>query len=126
MVQDIEIGNQFYDRYFGGDAGMFGVQEAAQKVQGLIGIFSVGHGLPADTVRKPVATVNLKYHVQLNNHVKSEHLTVYSSPQDCGTYTHGPEIANDAYQRDLQGGKATEQKMMKLSWTAEQGFEQLV
>ena len=39
-------------------------------------------------------------------------------PTTCG------EIANDVYQRALQGGKATEQKTMELSWTAV-GFEQL-
>ena len=32
--------------------------------------------------------------------------------------TEGAEVANDAYRKALNGGKATEQKMMELSWSA--------
>ena len=39
--------------------------------------------------------------------------------------TEGAEVANDAYRKALNGGKATEQKMMELSWSAV-GFEELV
>ena len=65
MVKGIELGNRFYDHNSGGNAGMYGVREAAQKVQGSIGISSVGPELPADIVRQPVASANLEYHVQL-------------------------------------------------------------
>lgn len=37
----------------------------------------------------------------------------------------GAEVANDAYSKALKGGKATEHKMMELSWSAV-GFEELV
>ena len=39
--------------------------------------------------------------------------------------TNGAGVANQAYQRALQGGKSSEQKMMELSWCAV-GFEELV
>ena len=37
----------------------------------------------------------------------------------------GAEVANGAYRRALQGGKATEHKLMELSWSVV-GFEELV
>ena len=66
MVQGMDIGNKFYDSHSAGNpARMFGVIEAAQKIQGSIGIQSVGPELPADITRQPVATANLAYHVEL-------------------------------------------------------------
>ena len=64
MVQGMEIGNKFYDSYSAGNPVMFGVREAAQKVQGSLGIVSLGPELPADIIRQPVATANLTYHIQ--------------------------------------------------------------
>ena len=39
--------------------------------------------------------------------------------------TNGAGVANQAYQRALQSGESSEQKMMELSWCAV-GFEELV
>ena len=64
MVQGMEIGNKFYDSYSAGNPVMFGVRETAQKVQGSLGIVSLGPELPADIIRQPVATANLTYHIQ--------------------------------------------------------------
>ena len=65
MVQGMEIGNKFYDSYSAGNPVMFGVREAAQKVQGSLGIASLGAELPADIIRQPLATANLTHHIQL-------------------------------------------------------------
>ena len=66
MLQGIEIGNKFYDSFSAANPGiMFGVKDAAQKVQRSVGITSVGPELPADIARQPVATANLPYHIEL-------------------------------------------------------------
>lgn len=65
MVQEMEIGNKFYDSYSSGNPVMFGVREAAQKVQSSLGIASLGPELPADIIRQPVATANLPHQIQL-------------------------------------------------------------
>ena len=87
MIKGIEIGNKFYDSCSGGNPVMFGVSAAARKVQGSIGIASVGPELPADIVRQPVTTANLTHHIELasmTNHTTSlfilDHKTVAFIP----------------------------------------------
>ena len=65
MVQGMEMGSKFYDSYSAGNPVMFGVREAAQKVQGSLGVASLGPELPADIIRQPVAMANLTHHIQL-------------------------------------------------------------
>ena len=65
MVQDMEIGNKFYDSCSAGNHVMFGGREAAQKVQASLGIASERSEVPGDITRQPVATANLAHHIQL-------------------------------------------------------------
>lgn len=66
MLQGIEIGNKFYDFFSAGNPGiMFGVKDAAEKVQRSVEITSVGPELPADIARQAVVTANLQYHIEL-------------------------------------------------------------
>ena len=60
----MEIRNKFHDSYSAGNPVMFGVREAARKVQGSLGIASLGPELPADIIKQPVATGKLTYHTQ--------------------------------------------------------------